>query len=185
MKYLNLAIALSLLLLSGCASKVVDWDGDNIPIEEQHRMMNQSSVEYTEDIVTLATENHVAIIASRTNPTLTFQNDYEIKQDNWSVDAHNISDKDQCVAIQWKLMDFKFVSEHPTLFYVPKRGIAHVGIMTQMVWEMQGVRFVPDSSGFIWAMGTRDTVPNAAEGDECTFLLEEEDLRKEEDVYVH
>lgn len=185
MNTIKLLITLSLINITGCASQVVDWDGDNIPLEEQRRIMDKSSVEYSEDVVTLATETGVAIIASKDSPTIQFQNDYEVKQDNWSIDAHNFTDKDQCVALQWKLMDFKYVSDHPTLFYVPKQSITRAGTMTQMVWEMDGVKFVPDSSGFIWAMGTREPVKNAKKGDECTFNLEETDLRKEKDVYVH
>jgi len=180
-------IALSLsLLLTGCGmTKVVDWDGENIPLEEQRRIMANESVQYTEDVVTLATENDIGIIASKEGPTLTFEHDYEIEQDNWSIDAHNFGDVAQCVALQWKLMDFKFVSDHPTLFYSPGKSIVHVGTMTQMVWEIDGVKVVPESSGFLWFMITRDPVEDAQTGDECTFILEEKDMRKEEDVYVH
>ena len=183
--YINLLIISTLLILSGCSTQVVDWDGDEIPIEEQHRIMQQESVKYTDEVVTLATENDISIVATKQGPILTFEKDYTIKQDNWSIDAHNFSDVPQCVALQWKLMDFKFVSDHPTLFYVPGKSIVHVGTMTQMVWEIDGVKFVPESSGFIWAMATRSPAENAEKGEECVFLQKEEDLRKEEDVYVH
>ena len=186
MKILTALLILSLLILSGCGmTTVTDWDGDNVPLEEQRRIMAKQSVQYTEDIVTLATESEIGIVATKEGQTLTFENDYEIKQDNWSIDAHNFSDIPQCVAIQWKLMDFQFISDHPTLFYVPGKSITHVGTMTQLVWEIDGIKVVPESSGFIWAMVTREPAENALKGEECTFYEKEEDLRKEKDVYVH
>ena len=73
-------------------------------------------------------------------------------------------------------MDFKFISEYASEFYVQKNSILPVGTMIQQVWEIQGVRFTPDGSGYVAGMLVRDPVENARQDEECLFIEKEEDI---------
>jgi len=171
-------ILFGLLILSGCTTttKVVDYDGENISKEEQQRMMDEGGIQYIEGTVELIEEDNVVIIAEKKNPITTIHNDYEVIQDKWTITAHNLSDKNVCVTLHWKLMDFKFISEYASEFYVQKNSILPVGTMIQQVWEIQGVRFTPDGSGYVAGMLVRDPVENARQDEECLFIEKEEDI---------
>lgn len=181
MNILKFAIPIALLNITGCAT-IVDYDGEFSDVE-QRQALEDGGVIYTEDIVNLADEEDIVIVASKSD-TITFESDYEVKQDTWDIDAHNMGSKNQCVTLVWRLMDFKFVSDHPDEFYSPANSIVRVGTMTQMVWEIDGVKFAPDGSGYLYGMRVREPVKDAATGDECLHLIKDEDLVKEKDVYT-
>lgn len=170
-------IIVGLLVLSGCATtQVVDYDGENISEDEKQRMMDEGGIQYTEGIVELSEEDDVVIMAEKSSPTVTIHHDYEVVQDKWDITAHNLSDDNVCVTLHWKLMDFKFISDYASEFYVKENSILHVGTMIQQVWEIQGVRFTPDGSGYIAGMLVREPVEDADTGDECLFIEKEEDI---------
>lgn len=170
-------VILSMLGLSGCATTTIrDYDGENISQEEKQQLMDEGGIQYTESIIELISDNGITIIATKTTPTLTVYHDYEVVQDNWDITALNTTTDSECVTLLWKLMDFKFVSEYPSEFLVRHSSSLHIGTMIQQVWEIQGVKFTPDSSGYVAGMLVREPIPNAAIGDECTFIELERDI---------
>jgi len=171
-------LLLGLLILSGCSNvtTIRDYDGENISEQDKQRMMDEGGIQYTEGVVELIEEDDVVIIAEKKNPLITIHNDYEVVQDKWTITAHNMSSDNVCVTLHWKLLDFKFVSDHPSEFYVPANALMYVGTMVQQVWEIQGVRFTPDGSGYVAGMLVREPVEDAKKGDECLYIEKEEDI---------
>lgn len=174
---LQLSLLVGLLILSGCTvTQVKDYDGENVTEEDKQRMMDDGGIQYTEGVVELIEEDNVIIMAEKKDPIITFHHDYDVVQDKWTITAHNLSDDNVCVTLHWKLLDFKFVSEYASEFYVKENSILNVGTMIQQVWEIQGVRFTPDGSGYVAGMLVRDPVEGAVKGDECLFIEKEEDI---------
>lgn len=176
MKLRIITLTSIILLLSGCMTNVVDYDGSNISDEDKQRMMDEGGIRYTEDFVELVEEDGISITAEKTSPTITFHNDYEVVQDKWDIAAHNLSDDDVCVTLHWKLMDFRFISNYPSEFLVEKETSLSVGTMIQQVWEIQGVRFTPDGSGYVHKMLLREPNEDVKPGDECQFIEDEDDI---------
>lgn len=173
-----LMIASIIIMLSGCTTTAVrDYDGENISEEEKQRMMDDGGIHYVqEDSVELIEDKGIVITAEKMNPILTIHNDYEVVQDKWNITAHNMTDKDVCVTLHWKLMDYRLISEQPSEFHVLHDSLLKVGTMVQQVWEIQGVRFTPEGSGYVAGMLIREPVEDALQGDECTFYELEEDI---------
>jgi hypothetical protein len=156
-------------------TQVRDYDGELTESEEKE-IFDTGGVEYTSGMVMLGDYGGVFVTAIKNTPIITFDKDYELKQDKWDIMITNGQEKDQCVAIYWKLMDFKFITEHENPFYIKGEDMIHLGDMIQQVWEIQGVKFTLDPSGYIHWMGVRDPVKDAIKGEECLFILEEEDI---------
>lgn len=169
------------LLLSGCAgNKIIDVDRD----VEKEKVMNDmftDGVEYdgvnrilvdSDDIIVKAVKADVIV-----NEYERFKK-YEVKQDVWNIEVSNYSGNDVCVTLLWKLMDFQFVTTLPSSFLVLADATTLIGEMTEQVWEIQGVKFTPGGSGYVYQMDIDDPIEDADAGDECLNLVDEEDIKE-------
>lgn len=192
---MKLIYLLPIILLAGCASGPLleDWEslGEddiiNIDVEkyEQARVQdikNNSSVKFTDEDVIVGDVDDVVVRAVKTIPFHVATIKTDVTQEAWDIIATNENDDDKCITIYWKLMDFKFVSFYPSEFLVPGDSTGTIGMMIQQVWEMEGVKFAPDASGYIQWMGVRDTVPDAVEGEECLYI--ETDIHEDGDGII-
>ena len=155
-------------------SEIVSYDLGKLSKEEQQKARKQKA-QKTADTILFGVKENISVMAVKTVPYKEIIGD-EVVQDKWDVVAANASDDDKCVTIIWQLMDFKYISEFPTEFFLKKHEMKKVGTMIQVVWEIQGVKFVPESSGYIYWLGVRDPVEDAKKGDECTFNIDEDDV---------
>jgi len=171
---------LVIVFVVGCSpmyvqeSDIVDYDGGNLSKKEMKEIRDDKG-EPTADIVVLGEEDKVVIVALKKTPYKPIK-DEEVVQDRWLINATNTNDRDVCVGIYWKLMDFKFISDYPTEFFLHKKESKAIGVMIQQVWELQGVKFTPEGSGYIYWMGVRDPVEDAKKGDECVHIEDEENI---------
>ena len=73
-------------------------------------------------------------------------------------------------------MDFRFESNHPTDVLIPAHQGVILGHMIQTTMVIDGVTVAPDPSGYIQAMRIKNPRDDAIEGEECLYLVDEDDV---------
>jgi hypothetical protein len=172
---------LFVLFATGCSMNptIIDYDPENdIPVDENGERI---AYEPTPDYVVAA--DHKRILVEVMRDELFFDDQDEIEVQQWSVIATNNNRRDKCVGVQWRLMDFKFISEHPTPVLIHARQRLFLGTMVGRTMIIDGVTVAPPPSGYVYEMKVLDPDTDALEGDECLFLPDEEDIiQNDEDI---
>jgi hypothetical protein len=176
MKILTLIFLVA--LTTGCTSITAtkDYDPSYEEVVKFDERRLEDSVIYTEDNVTLKRYNKVSVVAIKVSPKVTFENDQEIVQDKWDIFVLNNHYESKCVKVLFTLLDFKFISDHPMPFYINGESQLKLGTMTQIVWEINGVKFTPDGSGYVNSLEVEYPVKDALKGDECIYIIPEKHI---------
>jgi hypothetical protein len=179
MKKLTLPL-ISVLMFSGCASKIIEdtdpsvqhFDPDNDVIE-----VPDGQAEPTEPNVILAEKNRVSVSAHKIETIE--DEDTGIEKENWLIIYGNNSLYPKCVGVMWKLLDFNFETNYPTDVYMKSKSWLPIGNMIQGTWNLDGIQFAPEPSGYVAAIRVQDPVEGAKEGEECTFVEDDKNVIEE------
>ena len=184
----KLLIPFTLLLISGCATTVVEepnvredsiveWNSD----EEREIDKSEGVPIPSADHVIVADKDGILIEVHLIDSE--FGDDPTLEQQRWAVYMTNVSPHDRCVGVSWHLMDFEYVTEEPHLIFSEAESMSRIGEMLQVVWEIDGVKFAPEASGYVYDLIIVNPNQNARdEAEKCLFLVNEDDIRTEEDV---
>lgn len=166
---------LPLLLASGCTidtGMVKDID----PQKEELKRLGEGSVLYvdTPPFLTIADKKKMMVFAEKNPKTFQTNNiDPAVRQARWTIKVLNTDNKNKCLTLEFRLLDFTYISDHPSEFFVPANSAKIAGTMLQKVWRIDGVEFVPPSSGYVSNIRVRNPVENAKRGSECDFAKED------------
>lgn len=185
--YKQLAIIAAVgLFLGGCASKqpvpdhkVVDID----PLELERKMLGEQAGadgEPTPPHVVVGEKDGVKIEVHKRKTENSEQ--YLVKLQTWDVTAINYNHRDKCVTPQWKLMDFKYITDGPSEQFIKAHSMKKMGEMQQRAWIIDGVEVAVPPSGYLYDMRVRDAIADAKPGEECMFLVPEEDIQDERNL---
>lgn len=174
MNLVKILFGVMVVSIIGCAgtpeSRVKDVD----PVEKEMDRLKAGAMLYedTPPFMMIASKRGTEIYAVKQNRT--FQtNDPGVRQARWKIMIENHRPYGRCVAVRFRLLDFDYISNHPQDFHVPPHGAVLAGVMQQKVWEINGVKFVPPSSGYVTALRLQDPVIDADPGEECDFAVED------------
>ncbi len=178
MKRLGLVLIAGSLLLGGCATtrmveehEIVDHDPGQTAYDQQE---GSTQAEPTPDHVVVADKDGILIDVNKIEPIYLEEHKVDLQQ--WEVLASNMNRKDKCVGVIWRLMDFRFESNHPTDVLIPAHQGVILGHMIQTTMVIDGVTVAPDPSGYIQAMRIKNPRDDAIEGEECLYLVDEDDV---------
>lgn len=169
------------LFLSGCGTTmvkekdIVNYDPESMDVFHEE---GKPTYEDAPDHIVVAKEDGILVDVHRIADV--FDEQADVERQRWNVFVTNTSHSDQCVGILWRLLDFKFITEHPTTTLVEENSMLHLGTMLGRVWEIDGVSFAPPPSGYVQAMQVRDPIKDAKAGDECLFLASEDEITVDE-----
>lgn len=169
-----LALTILAMFLTGCGSVMVKEE-DIINYDPEFSDIGKDGEQYvpaeqaTPDHVVVADLKGVAIDVSKGKPVYDEQAKAELQQ--WDVFATNSNRKDKCVGVVWRLLDFRFITNYPTDFFMEKSSMLHLGVMQQTTITVDGVKVAPPPSGYVKAMRVRAPNDEALDdGDRCTFV---------------
>lgn len=154
---------------------IVNYDPETMDV---FRKEGAPMYEETPDHLVVAQDSGIIVDVHRMADVFDEQEDVE--RQRWNVFVTNTTYSNQCVGVSWRLLDFKFISEHPTMVLVERESMLRLGTMLGKVWEIDGVAFAPPPSGYVQDMEIHDPVENAKPGDECLFLVDEDDITVDE-----
>lgn len=172
---MNLIKMLPVILLAGCTvdtGMVKDVD----PQEDELKRLGEGAMLYvdTPPFLTIAEKKGMMVFAEKNPKTFQTNNiDPAVRQARWTIKVLNETTVDRCVTLEFRLLDFTYISDHPSEFFVPASSAKIAGTMNQKVWRIDGVEFVPPSSGYVKNMRVRNPVEGADRGSECDFAKEE------------
>lgn len=166
-------LPLAILFATGCATDIGPVKDVDPELDELKRLGEGVMLyEDTPPFLTIADKKGIMIFAEKNEKT--FQtNDPGVRQARWAIKVLNDNNIGRCIAIEFRLLDFIYVSDHPSEFFVPANSAMIAGTMKQKVWTIGGVQFVPPSSGYVRKMNIRDPVIDANIGEECDFAIED------------
>lgn len=175
MKYL---IVILCLLSSGCTvfglggTKDIDTEKEEQRrIRELKKKTESDGYEPTPPIVKAASKDGITISVEKSTPLV--EKDYS--REVWHVFAKNETPHDKCVFIQWRLMDFEYVSDEASEFLLRSNTRRSIGTMLQFVYNLDGVKFTAPASGYVNQFRVRDPNKKAKRGDEC--LIDEKNIK--------
>lgn len=158
-------------ILSGCGTATIkEYD----PEQADRNISQEDLFKPTPDHVIVGEYKDVVVEVNK----MKTREDDMIPRQEWSVFATNNNDDDICLAVAWRLLDFQFISHHPTQVLVRSGQREFLGTMLQTVWTIDGVQFAPPPSGYVHNMTVKDPVEDAVRGEECLFLADEEEIEE-------
>lgn len=172
MNQLMKILPIASLLVAGCATDIGPVKEVDPELDELKRLEGAMLYVDTPPFMTIADKKGMMVFAEK-NPRTFQTNSPGIRQARWTIKVMNSKPIGQCLTVQFRLLDFVYVSDHPSEFYIPPNSAMIAGTMKQKVWEIDGVQFVPPSSGYVKEMRVRDPVIDAERGSECDFATEE------------
>jgi hypothetical protein len=180
-----LTILAATIILGGCSTtntRVVPED-DVVEVDPENMdyiLNGPISYEPTPPIVVVGSDDNVFIQVTKQDHMYDDQFEQDIQL--WKVTAQNTNQIPKCVTPRWRLLDFKYITEGPSEQFIPANSIIKIGEMRQVMWVVDGVPVPVPPSGYLADLRVRDVVPNAKQGEECLFLVDEDNIVKEEDI---
>lgn len=167
----KLVIIASMLSVSGCAINLGGMKDVDLEKEEQKRLKNNLELyKPTPPHVRAADVDGIVIHADKRD---SIKDDQLVEQEVWSITAQNTNTEGKCISMRWKLLDFEYISNEPTAFYLKARETREIGTMMQTIWNLDGVRFAPPASGFIEMFKVNTPLADAEVGKECVNIVED------------
>lgn len=181
MRLTRLLIALPVAAMVGCTAPMVK-EADIVEVDPYDQPLPKEikAFEPTAPIVELGANNEVLVIAYRA-PDVEEEDGHgnDVSRQVWDILVTNQSPyHDKCVAMKWRLMDFKLHTERETEFLVTSDTTERFGTMVGEIWDIDGVRVAPPPSGYIHDMRVRKPIPFAPDGEECLFIADEDDIKE-------
>ena len=171
-----LTLFLVVFFLGGCStivkeSDIVEYDPES---NDFHRQNGEPMYTQTKPIVVVAKDKGIKIRVVRDKPVYDEQD--KVERQHWKVYAHNDNYTHKCVGVVWRLLDFRYISDHPSMVLIKRKEKKLMGVMVQNVWEIDGVKFAPPPSGYVHMMQVLDPVKKAKKGEECLFIPPEDEI---------
>lgn len=181
MSRFRIAMVLALLALGGCSTtaKIVDYDPET---QDVFRPESGSADIYqpTEDWIIAAEEDNVSVEVIKSDSF--YDEQHEVDLQRWIVLVTNRNKVEKCVGVLWRLLDFQFISEHPTTVLIPEETVMQLGTMQGQIMMIDGVAVAPPPSGYVHEMQVLKPDYEAPQGEECLFLDEEENILDQKGV---
>jgi hypothetical protein len=196
MKRNLLIVLLGASILSGCAGNGIVKEGDiqteldvvpesnidNIDPSEREKELYGEVVtaKPTPDKVIVGEKGHITIEVVKVKPLY----DPILKKtlQVWNVNVINTNNSSRCVGPKWRLMEFEYISYGPTIQLVKGESTLVMGQMMQKGFKIGDVYLTPSPSGYLDDMLVSKPNRYAYPGDECTYLITEDQYTKEEDI---
>ena len=97
----------------------------------------------------------------------------------WSAWAKNHNDKHRCVWVMWRLLDFKYITDHTTVVHVSPFEVIRLGTLRQIPWKLDGVDFAPPPSGYVYGMEVGEPdFTQETEADWCVNVLNDDEIEE-------
>ena len=177
----NIILAAFLLLTVGCAGTTsptpIDYDPE-LDYTVNPKTGRIADPEPTPPYVLAA--DHKGVLVEVIKQPSFYDEQLATELQSWAVFYTNTNKTTKCVGVIWRLMDFEFISEHPTTVMVPAGYRLSAGEMLGMTMNIDGVIVALPPSGYVHEMQVVSPDWKQMEGYECTFIPDEEDIVTED-----
>lgn len=181
MKYIIIITILGILGGCGSAPRIIDESEIYIydPEQDQYNKMREADLpENSPPEITVGSKNNISIEVNKGTPF--YDDEIRRYRDRWIVAALNLNDTGKCITPRWKLMDFNYITNQPSEFYIGPKRMIIVGEMVQNIWVLDGVPISLPASGYLDNMLVRN--PNTSGEEKCGFIVPEEDIIHGDDI---
>lgn len=158
----KLSILAVLMLTAGCTTQPTTTPTNHIVPES--KVINIDPEELESKYVTemyQPTSNRVVaanvddIIIDARNASTYFDEDRNTHHQQWEITVQNLSYTNKCVAVEWRTMGFRLITNEPYEFYMEGQSMFVLGYLIEVAELIDGVWVVPPTSAYIQNISVR------------------------------